>query len=149
MGLILYIIPRQGLRFDLNEARFRLLPHWFKFFSFAWLFSVVILAILFSNTIEKWSEYLVSSINFALFVFLFSKQKNEDEFSSQVRFKSITYSFVSFIAMVGAFGAISINLNESGSILNNLNIHILLGASLLIALLYFYVTIYKLSKENN
>ncbi len=148
MGLIIYIIPRAGLGFDLNEAQLSLLPYRFKLVAIAWFFASVIIALIFSNSIEKWDEYLVSCINLSFFVLIFSKQKSEDEFSTLIRFKSFTYSFVSFISMAGAFGAVGINQSESGFILNNLNIHLLVGVSMLIALLYFYVTIYKFSKEN-
>jgi len=149
MGLIFFIIPRAGLDFDLNEVKFRLLPHWVKTVAIVWIVISVVTALFFLNSIENWDEYFVSGINLALFVLIFSKQKQEDEFSTQIRFKSFTYSFVSFIAVAGAFGAISINDNDTGFILNNLFLHVLVGASMLIALIYFYVTIYKLKKESN
>ncbi len=142
LGLIVYIIPKRGLEFDLFQVKFSLLPHWFKIVSVVWIVVSLIVAILFSSLLEKSDEYLVSALNLSLFILIFSKQKNEDGFSEQIRFKSFTYSFVSFIALTGAFGAISINRNESGFILNNLYLHLLVGASMLMSLLYFYITIY-------
>ncbi|MCF6331967.1 MAG: hypothetical protein L3J11_01675 [Draconibacterium sp.] len=146
LGLIVYIIPKRGLEFDLFQVKFSLLPHWFKIVSVVWIVVSIIVAILFSSLLEKSDEYLVSALNLSLFILIFSKQKNEDEFSEQIRFKSFTYSFVSFIALAGAFGAISINRNESGFIFNNLYLHLLVGASMLMSLLYFYITIYKFRK---
>ncbi len=146
IGLIIYIIPKRGLEFDLFQVKFRLLPHWFKIVSVVWIVVSIIVAILFSNLLEKSDEYLVSAINVSFFILIFSKQKNEDEFSEQIRFKSFTYSFGYFIALAGAFGAISINRNESGFILNNFYLHVLVGVSMLMSLLYFYITIYKFRK---
>lgn len=146
-GIVLYIIPKSGFEFDIYKIKFRLFPHWFKTIALFWIVFSILIYILFSSSIEKSNEYLVCAINLALFVFLFSKQKNEDEFSEQIRFKSFTYSFAYFVALTGAFGAISINQNETHSILNNFNLHVLVGVSMLMSLLYFYITLYKMKKE--
>lgn len=149
MVLVIYIIPKRGLEFDLYKIKFRLFPHWFKIIAIMWIVITIVVAILFSNSLENSDEYLVSAINLSLFIFLFSKQKYEDEFSEQIRFKSFTYSFVYFVALAGAFGSMSINQNESQSILNNLNLHVLVGVSMLMSLLYFYITMFKFRKVIN
>jgi hypothetical protein len=126
IGLLAYIIPSSALSFDLYERKFRLLP----------------------NSIENKNEMVISVFNLALFLVFFSKQKTEDEFSEQVRFKAFAYSFVSFVAMCCALGASRIN--DSGNRdWSNFIIQAFMGGGLLIATLYFYFTLYKLRKENN
>ncbi|AHW61512.1 hypothetical protein SAMN05444285_1377 [Draconibacterium orientale] len=148
IGLLAYIIPSSALSFDLYERKFRLLPNWFK--AVALIFTIVaLLAILiFRNSIENKNEMVISVFNLALFLVFFSKQKTEDEFSEQVRFKAFAYSFVSFVAMCCALGASRIN--DSGNRdWSNFIIQAFMGGGLLIATLYFYFTLYKLRKENN
>lgn len=147
MGLLIYIIPASGLQFDLYERKFRLFPGWFKIIAFSWLIVSFILILVYKNSIERWEELLLSNINISLFILFFSKQKYEDEFAEQIRFKSFTYSFVSVVAMVGAFSALNITKTEGGW--SNFLLHGLIGAGLLISTLHFYITVYKLKKENN
>lgn len=146
--LIITIIPKSGFDFDLFKIKFRLLPYWFKAVSVI-LIIVSLVIYLFNTEFEKALAYLQSTINLALFVFLFSKQKSEDEYIEQLRIKSFTYSFVSFVALVGAFCGIDINTTDSGFIIDRFALSLLIGLSLLMALIYFYVTLYKLKKENN
>ena len=148
ISLITVIIPKSAFDFDLYKIKFRLLPYWFKALSIV-LITVALVIYLFNSEFEKALAYLQSSINLALFVFLFSKQKSEDEYTEQLRIKSFTYSFVSFVALVGAFSAIDINTSDSSFIINRFALSLLIGASLLMTLIYFYVTLYKLKKENN
>ncbi len=148
IGLLAYIIPSSALSFDLYERKFRLLPNWFK--AVALIFTTVaLLAILiFRNAIENMNEMIISVFNLALFLIFFSKEKTEDEFSEQVRFKAFAYSFVGFVAMCCALGASRIN--DSGNRdWSNFIIQAFMGGGLLIATLYFYFTLYKLRKENN
>lgn len=140
--LILFIIPKSAFEFDLVKIRFRLLPGWFRYLSGLIVgTSVIVFYLVYPK--EQAAEFLTAGINLALFILLFSRQKYEDEFSEQVRIKSFTYSFVSFIALLGAFSALGMNGTESGFLLNNFLLNVLVGASLVMALLYFYVTLYK------
>jgi hypothetical protein len=148
MMLLMRIIPKSGFDFDLFEIKFRLLPYWTKLVSVL-LVLIALRIYLFNFEVEKSEEYLISSINMALFLFLFSKQKNENEYTQQVRFKSFTYSFVSFVALIGAFSAIGINASYSTFIADNFMLSVLVGSSLFMSLLYFYITLYKGKKEGN
>lgn len=148
IGLLYYIIPSSALNFDLYERKFRLLPHWFK--PAALIFALVALLVIltFRDSIANMNEMIISVINLSLFLIFFSKQKTEDEFSEQVRFKAFSYSFVGFVAMCCALGASQIN--DSGNRdWSNFMIQAFIGGGLLIATLYFYFTLYKLRKENN
>lgn len=147
MMLIVRIIPKSAFEFDLCHIKFNLLPYWARFFSLGiGIVATILFAFNFKG--EKAFEALLAFIHLALFIFLFSKQKEEDEFSENVRLKSFTYSFVSFAAMIGMFLALDLNTTGSKPILNALNLSILFAASLLLALIYFYVTLFKLKKEN-
>lgn len=146
--LIIIIIPKSGFDFDLFEIKFRLLPYWTKWVSIL-LVLIALIFYLFNFEVEKSRDYLISTINMALFLFLFSKQKNEDEYTQQVRFKSFTYSFVSLVALIGAFNAIGINASDSNFIVDSFMLSTLIGGSLVMSLLYFYITLYKVKKGNN
>lgn len=102
---------------------------------------------IFKESLPKLRELLISNFNISLFIFFFSKQKEEDEFSEQIRFKAFIYSFVSFVALFGALGAL--NIMDSNSDWSNFIMHGYFGGGLLVATLYFYFTVYKLRKENS
>lgn len=149
MGVLYYLIKsKHALQYDIYQIRFRLLPYWFKVISVSWIIVSLVLILLFRELLDNWEELLLINVNLALFVFLFSRQKVEDEFSEQIRLKSFTYSFVSFVALFGAFYAIGIGNSDKDNLLDSLYMPLLLGLALLISILYFYVTIYKLRKEN-
>ena len=146
-GILSYVLTVQWLTFDLYERKFRLLPYWFKFIALTWLLISIVLLFVFKDTLPKWNELLLSNFNISLFIFFFSKQKEEDEFSEQIRFKAFAYSFVSIIALFGVIGAL--NIVDADSSWTNFLVHGYLGAGLLVATLYFYFTVYKLRKENS
>lgn len=147
LGLLIYILPAEGMTFDLYERKFRLLPYWFKIIAICWLIISLVLILVFQGSIAKWGELLLSNFNISLFIFFFSKQKNEDEFSEQIRFKAFTYSFVTLVGMIVAIGAIT--MTDEESIWSNFLVQGYFGGGLLIATLYFYFTVYKLRKENS
>ncbi|WP_321376128.1 hypothetical protein [uncultured Draconibacterium sp.] len=148
IGLLAYIIPSSALSFDLYERKFRLLPNWFKSGALIFMIVAIIAVFILKDSIENQWETIFSIFNFVLFVTFFSKQKTEDEFSEQVRLKAFTYSFVSFVAMVCAFGAVHVADSDGGN-WSNFIIQAFMFGGLLIATLYFYFTLYKLRKENN
>jgi len=147
-GLLIYIIPSSALNFDLYERKFRLLPSWFKLISIFWLVLAIIAVVVFRDAIPNRKEVLISVFNFSLFITFFSRQKFEDEFSEQIRFKAFTYSFVSFVAVIGALSVGRI-ADLEGREWSNLIVQGFMGGGLLVATLYFYFTLYKFRKEDN
>ncbi|MCK3683003.1 hypothetical protein [Maribellus sp. YY47] len=143
--LIIAIIPKSAFEFDLLQIKFNLLPYWSKLISLTIIISAII-AFVSNRTADKALEYLVATINLALFIFLFSRQKTEDEFTEQIRFKSFTYSFVSFVGMIGAFSSLGLASKDDNFFLNNFLLSILIGTSMLMALIYFNITVYKSRK---
>jgi hypothetical protein len=148
MMIIVRIIPKSAFEFDLHKINFNLLPYRTRFVSVG---IGVVAPILYMINIheEKALEVLISFIHLALFIFLFSKQKNEDEFSENVRLKSFTYSFVSFAGLIGMFSVLDIHNAGTKPILDSLMLGVLLALSFLMSLLYFFITLYKLKREKN
>jgi hypothetical protein len=147
-GLVTYLIRKSNLTFDLYKLRLKLFPYWFKIIAIVLILVSVFISILIQQSFEKWKDFLAVCVNLSLFISIFSKVKNEDEFSELIRFKSFTYSFITFIALAGALGAQSLWRPDSSFILNNFFVHVLIGSSMLVSLTYFYVTLYKIKKEN-
>jgi len=144
-GCLIYIIPSSGLAFDLYERKFRLFPYWFKLIAIMWL--IISLGLILILRDIYWREFLISNLNFSLFISFFSKQRFEDEFSDLIRLKAFTYSFVSVVAMIGAFSFNGHILDGKGS--TYFFVQLFLGSGLIIATMYFYFTLYKFRNENS
>jgi hypothetical protein len=145
--LALYLVRKSSLTFDLYKLHLKLFPYWFKIIALVLILISIIITVFIFQTFEKWKDFLVVIINLSLFITIFSKVKNEDEYSEQIRFKSFTYSFVTFLALAGAFGAGSLWRPDGSFVLNNFFLHVFVGSSMLVSLTYFYVTLYKMKKE--
>jgi len=145
----MYILPKSGIEFDLYKIRFQLLPKWFKIVSMVWIIVSFVYVLMVKEDFEDLANILLSIINLGLFIFLFSEQKYEDEFSEQIRLRAFTYSFVTFTVLLGAFSAIGNADKDSYILFNKFYSQLWLGTSLITAVLYFYITLYKLKKENN
>ncbi|WP_319501218.1 hypothetical protein [uncultured Draconibacterium sp.] len=146
IALLYYIIPSSSLSFDLYNRKFRLLPNWFKYVALIFTIVALIVIFAFKDSIDNQRDVVVSVFNLTLFMVFFSKQKTEDEFSEEVRFKAFAYSFVSFVALIFALGAMRV-AGSDDSDWSNFIIQAFMGGGLLIATLYFYFTLYKLRKE--
>lgn len=142
-----YLFPKSGTTYDLFRLRLDLYPHWMRYFSVILLLAFLVLTIVIDELTREWKAILVASINLCLFLFVFSKEKHEDEFSEHIRFKSFTYAFLSFLPFAGAFGIASIGNIDKVYIANPLFIQIMIGVSLVFSLVYFYYTKYRLLKR--
>lgn len=144
--LLALLFPKSGTTYDLFKLRLRLYPFWMKFVSLGVILIFIILILVFDVCSAEWESCLIAVINLNLFVLVFSKEKYEDEFSEQIRFKSFSYAFLTFLAFAGVFGAASIGRIDSVYIQNNQFIQIMIGLSLLACLTYFYYTKYKFKR---
>jgi len=140
-----YLFPKTGTTYDLFSLRLDLYPHWMKYISLVLFLVFVVLIIVIDEFTEEWASILIVSTNLCLFLLVFSKEKFEDEFSEQLRFKSFTYSFLTFLISAGVFGIVSLG-NIEIFIPNLLFIQILIGVSLAFSLIYFYYTKYRSQK---
>jgi len=146
--LFAYLFPKSGTTYDLFKLRLRLYPYWMKFVSIALILSCLIIIVVIDNFLDERIQTFIAIVNLSLFVLVFSKEKYEDEFSEQIRFKSFTYAFLTFLAFSGVFGAASIGKLESVYIPNSQYIQVMIGLSLLVSLTYFYYTKYRIQKGN-
>lgn len=146
MMLVITIIPKSAFEFDMYKLKIRLLPFQSKLISVCLLLLIFSTSLIFKNQIENLDQFLISGINLSLFIFLFSKQRYEDEYIEQIRFKSFAYSFISFLSFVLGFSTIGIGNPDSQYIINNLILNVFIGSSMFISLLYFYITLYKTKK---
>ena len=143
-----YLFPKSGTTYDLFKLRLNLYPYWTKFSSVFLIITSIILVIITHEYFEEWKSFLLTILNLSLFMLVFSKEKYEDEFSEQMRFKSFTYAFITFLVFAGIYGAISIGRPNSVFFLNYVYIQAMTGLFLLVSLTYFYYTKYKFIKEN-
>lgn len=143
--LLGYLFPRSESTFNVFKLRLDLFPFWMKFVSVGIFIACHVLIIVVDVYSEKWKEISIASANLSLFILLFSKEKHEDEFFEQLRYKSFTYSFLSFLASAGMFGTfdiLDIKLPDKLFI-----IQILIGVSLAFSIIYFYYTKYRSQKN--
>ena len=145
--LLIYLIPKSGTTYDLLKIRLNLFPYWVKFISivcFAISFGV---AFYLHGRIDYWNYIFILNINFSLFLMLFSKVKDEDELTEFLRFRAITYAFITFLVITGIYGFLSVGRSMKMYGLNYLYIQGFTGLSLFIAVVYFHFTKYKSLKE--
>ncbi len=147
--LLGWLMPKSGKTYDVLTLHFDLFPRWFKWLGRCCLLvSVVVAVILFQKKLP-WNYFLLSNVNFSMFILFFSKEKNEDEFSEQVRLKAFVYSFVSFVAVLIIYGALQgSNLVKPVIFGESVFVLIFLGVALVTALVYFNITIYKFDKKS-
>ncbi len=148
--LLGWLLPLNGKTFDVLKLRLDLFPSWFKFISGGWILLTLILIVFIFDSNEKWEYFLMVNLNFSFFILFFSKEKDEDEFSEQIRMKAFIYAFISFISIVIMFGAFngSTMISELSFISSTIVYQVFLGVAWISALVYFYISKYKFSKEN-
>lgn len=143
-----WLLPVNGKTLDVLKLRLDLFPNWVKFVSVGWILVTLLLVIFVFHSTKRWEYFLTVNLNFSFFLMFFSKEKNEDEFSEQLRMKAFVYAIISFISIVILFGAVNIK-QEMSEILflnSNITVQIFMGISLLSAIINFYVSKYKFSK---
>jgi hypothetical protein len=147
--LLGWLLPKNGKTYDILKLRLDLFPHWFKWLAVNWLAATVVLILLFLHNIDSWDYFLLTNINFAFFILLFSKQKSEDEFSEYVRLKAFVYAFISFVGVVIIYGALHGSRLVAPVIFSEfIFVLIFMGIALFLSLIYFYVSVYKFSNKS-
>jgi len=140
-----WLVPKTGKTHDIFKMQLDLFPVWFKFVSIIWILITVLLTIFVFRQVEKWAYFLVVNLNFASFIFFFSKDKVEDEYSEQLRLKAFYYAFISFAVFSIMYGAIKGSHLEIPEFFGEyLFVQIFLGVALLTTIFYYYITKYKL-----
>jgi len=147
--LIAFYLYPPGLRqVDVFKLNPKLLPFWSKFIALIWIIFVIIHAY-FIRRIE-WTEnyFLLVGVNLGLVIITFTKDKLEDEFSIQIRWKAMYSAMISFFIFIGLGGSIRIISPDIKFENGFYFLFMLLNASLIVNITYYYISKYKLKREN-
>jgi hypothetical protein len=140
----LYIKPPKNRPIDVFKLNTNLLPYWSKFISLGWIAFVIFHAYFIRRIPWVENNFLLVGVNFGLVVICFSKSRNEDEFSMQIRWKSMYTSVITLFGFFGFAGAMKIsvpNLQPPGFYY----LFMILNATLLVNIIYYYFSKYRLS----
>lgn len=149
--LLGWLLPKSGKTYDVFKLHLDLFPHWFKKMGVAWFIATFLIVLFVLDFKDSGLCFLLANANFSLFVILFSKEKQEDEFSEQVRLKAFVYAFISFVGVIILYGAIKESSLVIPEVFSSFAfVLIFMGIALFVSLMYFYTTIYlsKNQKEN-
>ncbi len=107
-----YLFPPGRRPLDVFKLNPKLLPNWTKIVAIIWIVFVIIHAY-FIRRIE-WTEnhFLLVGVNIGLVILCFSKDKSEDEFSMQIRWRAMYVSTISLFVFMGIAGAIRVILPD-------------------------------------
>jgi hypothetical protein len=145
--LLGWLLPKSGKTYDVFKLHLDLFPNWFKWIGIIWFIVTFLVNLVVLHFEEPGLYFLLVNANFSLFVILFSKEKQEDEFSEQVRLKAFVYAFVSFAAVIIIYGAIQGSGLVTPTVFSEFTfVLILMGIAHFLSLIYFYITVY-LSKN--
>nr|WP_319997493.1 hypothetical protein [uncultured Draconibacterium sp.] len=143
-----YIYPPKWRPFDVFKLSPNLLPFWTKIVAVVWIIFVIFHA----NFIKKieWvdNHFLSVGVNLGLLVITFAKDKLEDEFSMQIRWRAMYTSMISFFVFIGIGGTIRIILPESDFDNGFYFLFMWLNAVLTVNICYYYYSRYKFKKGN-
>lgn len=142
-----YIFPPRRRPFDVFKLNPNLLPYWSKFVAVIWIV-FVILYVYFIHRIE-WVEnyFLLVGVNLGLIVVIFSKDKLEDEFSMQIRWRAMYVSMISFFVFVGIAGAVRVLLPEYNFQNGFYFLFMWLNSVLTVNISYYYITKFRIRSE--
>lgn len=145
--LMVLVLPSVTVRTDIFKTHIRLLPYWVKYISWGWLILVVGFSWLYSGIVilplgkPFVSEFVAIGINLGLLLMAVSRDKNEDEFSNQVRLRSMYLSTILMFLISGVFMSLSLLGKSLSSLVGMWFFVMILNGALLV-----YHTNYYLSK---
>lgn len=144
--IAMFLKPPGNKPFDVFKIHPRLLPYWTKFIGIAWIAFVLIHAYLIRRIPWNENDFLLVGFNFGLIVLCFSKSKQEDEFSTQIRWRAMYLSVISFFTFCGIGGTLKILMPK-----NDFNgfyyLFMLLNATLIVNIVYYYSTKFWFSRR--
>ncbi|WP_157493585.1 hypothetical protein [Draconibacterium sediminis] len=143
------ILPTGKRNMDVFERIPVLLPFWWKYIGIGWLLFVFGYSIYQGDFNPSTNTFLLSGMYFGLIQISFSKEKNEDEFAEQTRTKAMFLSVISLFMLVGIYSAYEMIAPNSFSENSFTWFMMLLNATLIVYLGYFYFTKYRSLKNQN
>lgn len=145
--LFIYLLPKSGATYNLFKIKLNLFPHWVKMISFVLVLISFALAVYMYHKVDYWNYIFILNLNFSLFLMLFSRVKEEDELTEFLRFRALTFAFITLLVLTGAYGFLSVGRYMNIFGLNYLYIQGFTGLALFVAVVYFHFTKYKSAKE--
>lgn len=136
------ILPTGKSNMDVFERIPLLLPFWWKFIGIGWLIFVFVYTVFQGNVNPGTNTFLLSGMYFGLILIAFSKEKDEDEFAVQTRIKAMFLSVISLFLLAGIYSAYEIIEPDSFSENSFIWFMMLLNATLIVYLGYFYFSKY-------
>ena len=147
--MLVRMLPAGKGKMDVFERIPLLLPYWWKFVGIGWLLFVFAYSIFQGNIDPSKNTFLLSGIYFGLLQIAFSKEKDDDEFAEQIRMKVMYISIISFFILAGIYSAYEIIEPNSFSENAFIWFMMLLNATYILYLSYFYFTKYRTLKNQN
>jgi len=144
--ILLRFFPFGRRTLDVFKLSPHLLPYWWKFIGIGWILFVFIYSILEGSFNPSSNTFLLSGMYFGLIQIAFSKEKQEDEFAEQIRVKAMYLTVISLFFLAGIYSSFEIIEPNSFSANSFTWFMMLLNASLIVYLGYFYFTKYGLKK---
>jgi hypothetical protein len=147
--LIAFYLYPPGLRpIDVFKLSPKLLPFWTKFIALIWIVFVIIHAY-FIRRIE-WTEnyFLLVGVNLGLVIITFAKDKIEDEFSIQIRWRAMYSAMISFFVFIGLGGSIRVISPDLKFHNGFYFLFMWINAALTVNIVYYYFSKYKLKRDN-
>ena len=151
IGLILLVVyliimwhlfPNGRRSLDVFKLNPVLLPNWCKYTGLCWLIFVIVYSIIEGNFNPSTNKFLLAGMYFGLLQIAFSREKNEDEFSAQIRIKAMYISIISIFIIVGCISSISIAAQDSLKDFSFQFVMMMFNSVLIVFLVYFYWTKY-------
>ena len=142
-----HLFPNGRKSLDVFKLNPVLLPSWWKLVGLGWLTFVIVYSIMEGNLNPTTNTFLLTGLYFGLLLITFSKEKNEDEFSAQIRIKAMYISIITLFFAVGMLSCLSIATPAS---FKDFPIQILImmfNSVLIVYLAYFYWTKYGFKRK--
>jgi hypothetical protein len=144
--ILLRFFPAGRRTLDVFKLNPLLLPYWWKFVGISWLLFVFIYSFIKGNFDPLTNTFLLTGMYFGLLQIAFSKEKNEDEFASQIRLKAMFVALISLFFLVGVYSSFELTNPNSFSEHSFVWFMMLFNATLIVYLSYFYYTKYGAKK---
>lgn len=150
--LMVLVLPSVTVRVDIFKTHIKLLPYWVKFIGLGWMVSVICYSWLYSGTVVSppgrpfISEFVAIGINLGLLLMAVSRDKKEDEFSNQIRLRSMYLSSILLFLFSGILISGSMLSSESTSKNGNWFLVMTLNGALLVYLTNYYLSKYFMNR---
>jgi hypothetical protein len=151
-ALMVLVLPSVTVRADIFKTHIKLLPYWVKFMSLGWMVSVICYSWFYNGTVVSppgkpfISEFVAIGINLGLLLMAVCRDRKEDEFSDQIRLRSMYLSAILLFLFFGVFISGSLLSSKSTSESGIWFSVMILNGALLVYLTNFYLSKYFMNR---